>query len=176
LKTIVAVLLSAVLLFAPVLPVAAQDVDKLRVLGAPGVTKVDPKDWHNSLSLQGKTLTLNCPKCSPTSTVTLAAENIATLRYGGNAYHHWVAGIVSGLFTVATVCDLSRAVLLTAAHSRVERHENFRFTMRPAGPDRGHELRFFVRAQVPHANIIFLAVGRRRHPVILLGQFAEHGF
>jgi hypothetical protein len=100
LKTIVAVLLSAVLLFAPVLPVAAQDIDKLRVLGAPGVTKVDPKDWHNSLSLQGKTLTLNCPKCSPTNTVTLAAENIATLRYGGNAYHHWVAGIVSGLFTL----------------------------------------------------------------------------
>lgn len=99
-KTIVAVLLCATLLLAPVLPVAAQDFSKLRVLGAPGITKADPKDWHNSLALQGKTLTLSCPKCSPINTVTLTAENIATLRYGGNAYHHWVAGVVTGVFTL----------------------------------------------------------------------------
>lgn len=30
----------------------------------------------------------------------LNADNIATLRYGGNAYHHWVAGIVSGVFSL----------------------------------------------------------------------------
>jgi hypothetical protein len=100
LKKIAALLLGAVLLLAPVLPVAAQDITKLRVLGAPGVTKSDPKDWHNSLALQGKTLTVDCRKCSPINTITLNADSIATLRYGGNAYHHWVAGIVTGALSL----------------------------------------------------------------------------
>jgi hypothetical protein len=43
---------------------------------------------------------LDCRKCSPISTITLNADDIAALRYGGNAYHHWVAGIVSGVFSL----------------------------------------------------------------------------
>jgi hypothetical protein len=100
LKKIIALLLGIGLLFAPVLPSFAQEITKLRVLGAPGVTKADPKDWHNTLTIQGKSLTINCPKCSPINTVTVPADDIATLRYGGNAYHHWVAGIVSGVFSL----------------------------------------------------------------------------
>lgn len=99
-KKFMALLLSTTLLFGAFLPALAQDITKLRVLGAPGVTKTDPKDWHNSLSFQGKTLTLSCPKCSPINTVTMSADDIAALRYGGNAYHHWVAGIVSGVFSL----------------------------------------------------------------------------
>lgn len=99
-RKVIAPLAVAALFLTTVLPVSAQGVTKLRVLGAPGVTKADPKDWHNSISFQGKTLTLNCQKCSPMNTITLNADNIATLRYGGNAYHHWVAGIVSGVFSL----------------------------------------------------------------------------
>lgn len=100
LKKIIALLVGASFLFGALMPVFAQDITKLRVLGAPGVTKADPKDWHNSLAIQGKTLTVNCPKCSPINTVTLSADDIGALRYGGNAYHHWVAGIVSGVFSL----------------------------------------------------------------------------
>lgn len=99
-KKILALLSSFTFFLATVLPVSAQGITKLRVLGAPGVTKSNPKDWHNSISFQGKTLTLDCRKCSPIDTITVNADNIATLRYGGNAYHHWVAGIVTGAFSL----------------------------------------------------------------------------
>lgn len=78
-------------------PAYPQSEDKLRVLVAPGVTKTDPKDWHNSLAISGETLTLTCPKCSPIQAITIPKSDIAALHYGQNAYHHWVSGIVTGV-------------------------------------------------------------------------------
>src|SRR5690348_6128886 len=82
------------------LPAYSQGATKLRVLGAPGVTKSDPKDWKNSLAVTGQTLTLSCAKCSPVQAVTVASADVATLRYGQNAYHHWVSGIVTGVLSL----------------------------------------------------------------------------
>lgn len=81
-------------------PAYAQTAKKLRVLAAPGVTATKPKDWHNTLGVSGKDLTLNCPKCKPIQTITIPEKQITTLRYGQNAYHHWAAGIVSGVFSL----------------------------------------------------------------------------
>lgn len=81
-------------------PAYAQTANKLRVLAAPGVTATNQKDWGNSLSVSGKDLTLHCPKCTPIQTVSIAEADIAALRYGQNAYHHWVAGIVSGVLSL----------------------------------------------------------------------------
>lgn len=78
----------------------SESANKLRVLVAPGVTKAMPKDWRNSLAVERNTLTLNCPKCSPIHTVTIPKADITALRYGQNAYHHWVTGIVSGAFSL----------------------------------------------------------------------------
>lgn len=49
-------------------------------------------DWHNSLGISGQDLVLNCPKCAPIQNVKVPSSDIATIRYGENAYHHWVAG------------------------------------------------------------------------------------
>jgi hypothetical protein len=81
-------------------PLYAQGADKLRVIAAPGVTKSQPKDWHNSLDISGKALVLNCPKCGPIQTVDIPEKDVASIRYGQNAYHHWVSGIVSGVFSL----------------------------------------------------------------------------
>jgi hypothetical protein len=81
-------------------PMYSQTVSKLRVLTAPGITDTAQKDWGNSLAVSDKTLKLTCPKCSPTQSVSIAASDIASLRYGQNAYHHWVAGIVSGVLSL----------------------------------------------------------------------------
>lgn len=82
------------------IPVYAQSASKLRVLAAPGVMRSQPKDWHNSLAVAGSDLVLTCPKCSPVQAVTIAKDQIAALRYGQNAYHHWVSGIVTGVFSL----------------------------------------------------------------------------
>ena len=81
-------------------PTYSQTVRKLRVLTAPGITDTAQKDWGNTLSVSDKTLKLTCPKCSPIQSVSIAAGDIASLRYGQNAYHHWVAGIVSGVLSL----------------------------------------------------------------------------
>ena len=81
-------------------PICAQGINKLRVLSAPGVTKSADKDWHNTLTVSGKDLDLSCPKCSPVQKVDIPENDIATLRYGQNAYHHWVAGIITGVFSL----------------------------------------------------------------------------
>jgi hypothetical protein len=81
-------------------PAYSQSVSKLRVLTAPGVTDTAQKDWGNTLTVADKTLKLTCPKCSPIQSVSFAAGDIASLRYGQNAYHHWVAGIVSGVLSL----------------------------------------------------------------------------
>lgn len=75
----------------------SQTANKLRVLTAPGVTESKPKDWKNSLAISGDKLMLHCPQCSPVQTVAIAKTDIASLRYGQNAYHHWVSGIVTGV-------------------------------------------------------------------------------
>lgn len=82
------------------LPSYGQSVNKLRVLAAPGVATTKPKDWHNSLGISGKDIVLHCPKCAPIQAVSIPAASVAHLRYGQNAYHHWVAGVVTGLFTL----------------------------------------------------------------------------
>lgn len=79
---------------------AGAQIRKLRVLAAPGVTQSNQKDWHNTLSASTTALTLDCRKCSPIQAVTIPIAQIATLRYGQNAYHHWVAGIVTGVFSL----------------------------------------------------------------------------
>lgn len=94
------VLLAALCLF--VTPAYPQTANKLRVLTAPGVKKAAPKDWHNSLGISGEELALHCPKCSPVHDVEIPRKEISTLRYGQNAYHHWVAGIVTGIFSLGT--------------------------------------------------------------------------
>ena len=81
-------------------PAFAQGVKKLRVLSAPGVTTTAEKDWHNTLTVSGKDLDLSCPKCSPIQEVDIPENDISGLRYGQNAYHHWVAGIVTGIFSL----------------------------------------------------------------------------
>jgi len=81
-------------------PAYSQTVSKLRVLTAPGVTDTAQKDWSNTLTVSDKTLKLTCPKCSPIQSVSVAAGDITSLRYGQNAYHHWVAGIVSGVLSL----------------------------------------------------------------------------
>ena len=78
----------------------AQTATKLRVLAAPGVTQNDTKDWHNTLAPDGNTLKLTCPKCQPQQTLSTPADQIASLRYGDNAYHHWATGAVTALFTL----------------------------------------------------------------------------
>lgn len=81
-------------------PTYSQTVSKVRVLTAPGVTDTAQKDWNNTLAVSDKSLKLTCPKCSPIQSVSVAAGDIASLRYGQNAYHHWVAGIVSGVLSL----------------------------------------------------------------------------
>lgn len=78
----------------------AQTATKLRVLAAPGITKNNPKDWHNTLAPDGNVLKLTCPKCEPTQSLSVQAASIAGLRYGNNAYHHWAVGGVTALFTL----------------------------------------------------------------------------
>ncbi|MFZ0663617.1 MAG: hypothetical protein WAM66_13055 [Acidobacteriaceae bacterium] len=79
---------------------AGAQITKLRVLGAPGVTQSDLKDWHNTLSASASVLTLDCQKCSPIHTVAIPVAQIKELHYGQNAYHHWVSGIVTGVFSL----------------------------------------------------------------------------
>lgn len=79
---------------------SGQAINKLRVLAAPGVTQTQPKDWGNTLNASGKSLQLQCPKCSPIQSVSVAVSEIAGLRYGQNAYHHWAAGAVTSFFTL----------------------------------------------------------------------------
>jgi hypothetical protein len=81
-------------------PTYSQTVRKLRVLTAPGITDTAQKDWGNTLAVSDKTLKLTCPKCSPIQSVSIDAGEITSLRYGQNAYHHWVAGIVSGVLSL----------------------------------------------------------------------------
>jgi hypothetical protein len=83
-----------------VLPAYSQSANKLRVLTAPGVTKTDEKDWKNTLTVSGQDLVINCPKCDPIKSVTTPLSEIATLHYGQNAYHHWVAGIATGVLSL----------------------------------------------------------------------------
>jgi hypothetical protein len=96
-KKFVSVLLAACVAS---LPASAQSVTKLRVLTAPGITETAPKSWSNTLAVSGTGLTLTCPKCSPIQSVSVQAGDVASLRYGQNAYHHWVAGIVSGVLSL----------------------------------------------------------------------------
>ncbi len=81
-------------------PAYSQSAGKLRVMTAPGVTKTDPKDWKNTLTISGQNLILNCPKCDPVMSVTTSLSQIAELHYGQNAYHHWVAGIATGVLSL----------------------------------------------------------------------------
>jgi len=96
-KKIVSVLIALWIVAAPTF---SQSADKLRVIAAPGVTKSDAKDWKNTLTVSGQNLILNCPKCAPIQSVTVPISDVATLRYGQNAYHHWVSGIVTGAFSL----------------------------------------------------------------------------
>lgn len=94
-------LLSFSVLWLAVLPLFAQSATKLRVMTAPGVTQNQkPNDWHNTFGVSNGKLILTCPKCLPIQTVSLDKSEIATLRYGQNAYHHWAAGIATGIFTL----------------------------------------------------------------------------
>lgn len=96
-KRILALLAMSCLLGSPAY---GQVANKLRVLTAPGVTETKPKDWHNSLAVSGKKLMLQCPKCTPLQVVTVPKAEVVSLRYGQNAYHHWVSGIVTGVFSL----------------------------------------------------------------------------
>jgi hypothetical protein len=75
------------------------------------------------------------------------------------------------------VRDLRRAVLIAAAHAGVERNEDFRFAVRPAGADRGHELRLFIRLQVAHADVVFVPARYLAHwvrrPLAILDGLAK---
>lgn len=82
------------------LPAFAQSATKLRVVTAPGVTKLDQKDWKNTLTINGPEMTLECGKCGPIQTVTVPVASIAALHYGQNAYHHWAAGIATGVLSL----------------------------------------------------------------------------
>ncbi|MGB6974461.1 MAG: hypothetical protein WBD67_07245 [Terracidiphilus sp.] len=91
----------AVALCLTVLPAyPQQSATKLRVVTAPGVTKLDQKDWNNTLTITGQDLVLDCKKCSPIQTVTVPVASIAALHYGQNAYHHWAAGIAAGVLSL----------------------------------------------------------------------------
>lgn len=92
--------LTAVLLVCLSLPGFAQAAKKLRVLAAPGVSSLNPKSWHNSLAVSRNDLVLTCPKCAPIQTISITKDQVSALRYGQNAYHHWVSGVVTGFFTV----------------------------------------------------------------------------
>lgn len=81
-------------------PLFAQTASKVRVITAPGVTDTDQKNWKNTLTISGQSLTLSCPKCAPIQTVTTSVSDIVSLHYGQNAYHHWVAGIVTGILSL----------------------------------------------------------------------------
>ena len=81
-------------------PIYCQTADKLRVIAAPGVTKSNAKDWKNTLAVSGQDFILTCRKCSPIQNITVAESDVAGLRYGQNAYHHWVSGIVTGAFSL----------------------------------------------------------------------------
>lgn len=94
------VLLSALCLFAA--PAYSQTANKLRVLTAPGVKETAPKDWHNSLTISSGELALHCPKGSPVHDVEIPRTETGTLSCGQNVYHHWVAGIVTGIFSLGT--------------------------------------------------------------------------
>jgi hypothetical protein len=94
------ILIQAAIVLMAVSFASAQAIKKVRVLAAPGVTRTKPKDWHNTLGVSGNALILQCPKCSPIHTISLPAKQIASLRYGQNAYHHWIAGAVTGFFTL----------------------------------------------------------------------------
>jgi hypothetical protein len=97
----IALVVSLLLAFAPIAELAKNtDAEKVRVLAAPGVNTVDPKDWGNTLTISDKGLVVECKKCTPIQTITIDMTDISELRYGGNAYHHWVAGIVSGAFSL----------------------------------------------------------------------------
>lgn len=82
------------------LPAFPQSATKLRVVAAPGVTKSDAKDWKNTLTVSDKDVVLTCPKCAPIQNVTIDVSQVAALRYGQNAYHHWVSGVVTGVFSL----------------------------------------------------------------------------
>jgi hypothetical protein len=96
-KQPVAAVLAVLMICSPVL---GQSFDRLRVIAAPGVTKSDAKDWKNTLTISNQALTLNCPKCQPIQSASTPLPEIATIRYGQNAYHHWVSGIVTGAFSL----------------------------------------------------------------------------
>lgn len=96
-KKAAAIVFAVLIAACPVLP---QGATKLRVIAAPGVTKSDAKDWKNTLTVAGESLVLTCPKCTPTQTITIADADVSGLRYGQNAYHHWVSGIVTGAFSL----------------------------------------------------------------------------
>ncbi len=78
-------------------PSPQHSVDKIRVLVAPGLTKTDQKDWDNTLNVAADKLSVNCPKCLPTQTITISKADVVALHYGQNAYHHWVSGIITGV-------------------------------------------------------------------------------
>lgn len=96
-KRFLVFVLSVYLIAAPAVP---QSADKLRVIAAPGVTKSDAKDWKNTLTISGQNVVLNCPKCAPIQAITVGVADVAALRYGQNAYHHWVSGVVTGVFSL----------------------------------------------------------------------------
>lgn len=97
-KAIVGAVLTVCLVAVPVC--AQQSVKKLRVVTAPGVTKLDQKDWNNTLTINGQDMVLDCKKCSPIQTVSVAVSSISALHYGQNAYHHWAAGIATGVLSL----------------------------------------------------------------------------
>lgn len=91
----------AMSLWLAVLPGYALTAKKLRVLAAPGINQnQDPNNWHNTLGVSGNDLVLTCTKCLPIQTVSILKPDIAEVRYGQNAYHHWAAGIVTGIFSL----------------------------------------------------------------------------
>jgi len=96
-RQITAVVLS---LFVACSPLFGQSFSKLRVIAAPVVTKSDAKDWKNTLGISASNLVLGCPKCEPIQSASTPLSEIAALRYGQNAYHHWVSGIVTGAFSL----------------------------------------------------------------------------
>jgi hypothetical protein len=95
-RTLVAVCFAGLI----AMPAYSQSAQKLRVIAAPGVTKSDAKDWKNRLSVSSTDIILNCPKCTPIQNVSTPISQVASLRYGQNAYHHWVSGIVTGAFSL----------------------------------------------------------------------------
>jgi hypothetical protein len=96
-RKILSVFFAVWIIAAPLLP---QSANKLRVIAAPGITTSDAKDWKNTLTVSGQNLVLNCPKCTPIQSITVAEADVGALRYGQNAYHHWVSGVVTGVFSL----------------------------------------------------------------------------